>query len=306
MPNWGEVLRDMIGGVQPPISSLDLQRRKYLKIMHEYTGRNVICYYSAFLHKTGIQRTGIDDNDKNAFMQAVHKLDKTKGLDLVLHTPGGDIAATESIIDYLKQIFGNDIRAIIPQIAMSAGTMMAFSCKEIIMGKQSNLGPIDPQFNGVPCHGVLEEFEKALQALKADPDSVYLWREIIGKYHPTFLGECEKAIEWSEEMVRKWLEDNMFAEDENKRAKVQKILDSFSSHKNTKSHSKHIHIKECEELGIKLTQLENIMKGRQIDNCADFQDCVLTVHHCYMLTFSQSTALKIIENHLGNAMIING
>lgn len=55
------------------------------------------------------------------------------GLDLILHTHGGQIAATESIVHYLRSIFGNNIRAFIPQLAMSAGTMIALSCKEIIM-----------------------------------------------------------------------------------------------------------------------------------------------------------------------------
>jgi len=36
-------------------------------------------------------------------------------------------------------MFGTNIRAIVPQLAMSAGTMIALSCKEIVMGKQSNL-----------------------------------------------------------------------------------------------------------------------------------------------------------------------
>lgn len=131
MPNWGEVLASINSASNP----LDDARRKYLKIMHEYTGRNVIAYYSAFIQKPNINGTGIDDNDKNAFMQAVCGLDRSKGLDLILHTPGGAIAATESIVYYLKKIFGNDIRVFVPQIAMSAGTMIALSSKAIILGK---------------------------------------------------------------------------------------------------------------------------------------------------------------------------
>lgn len=138
MPNWGEVLKE-IQGYQIDNSPLDVIRRKYLKIMHEYTGRNIIAYYSSFLQKPN-SNSSIDDNDKNAFMQTVHGLDKSKGLDLILHTPGGNTAATESIVSYLHSIFGNNIRAFIPQIAMSAGTMIALSCKEIVMGKQSNIG----------------------------------------------------------------------------------------------------------------------------------------------------------------------
>ena len=160
MPNWGQVLNEIQGmRIDNPLDSI---RRKYLKTMFEYTDRNIITYYSGFLQKPK-DNTAIDDNDKNALMQAVYGLDKTKGLDLILHTPGGNTAATESIVNYLKSVFGNNIRAFIPQIAMSAGTMIALSCKEIIMGKQSNIGPIDPQFGGISCAAVIEEFQKAVE-----------------------------------------------------------------------------------------------------------------------------------------------
>ncbi|MEA5004325.1 MAG: serine protease, partial [Christensenella sp.] len=180
MPNWGAVLKKVNNAVHP----LDEERWRYLKLFNEYTNRNVISYYSGFLQKSEDARTAIDDNDKNAFMQAVHQLDKTKGLDLILHTPGGDIAATESIVGYLKSFFGEDIRAFIPQIAMSAGTMIALSCKEIVMGKQSNLGPIDPQYGGISCQGVIDEFEQALKEVSNNQAAIAVWRPIIEKYHP--------------------------------------------------------------------------------------------------------------------------
>ncbi len=63
----------------------------------------------------------INDEDKNGFMMAIHKMDRTKGLDLILHTPGGGLTAAQSITNYLHSMFGNDIRVLIPQLAMSAG-----------------------------------------------------------------------------------------------------------------------------------------------------------------------------------------
>lgn len=155
MPSWGTVLDNLKNTPNP----MDAMRRKYLSTMHKYTDRNIIAYYSAFMQKPRIDGTGIDDNDKNAFMQAVCGLDRSKGLDLILHTPGGQIAAAESLVSYLKALFGKDVRVFVPQIAMSAGTMIALSSKEIVMGKQSNLGPIDPQFGGksiVKC-SILED-----------------------------------------------------------------------------------------------------------------------------------------------------
>ena len=302
MPNWGEVLKE-IQGYQIDNSPLDVIRRKYLKIMHEYTGRNIIAYYSSFLQKPN-SNSSIDDNDKNAFMQTVHGLDKSKGLDLILHTPGGNTAATESIVSYLHSIFGNNIRAFIPQIAMSAGTMIALSCKEIVMGKQSNIGPIDPQFGGMSCAGVIEEFNNALKEIQTNPNSLPLWQVIISKYHPTFLGDCQKALDWSEKMVVSWLVRNMLSDVDKPADAAKAIVEKLGSHKVTFTHSKHIHIDECKQLGLKVLELENMNKEEK-GGCKDLQDCVLTIHHTYMHTFSISNAIKIIENHNGNAMIMN-
>lgn len=300
MPNWGELLQRLNNG-----NPLDVERRKYLKILHEYTGRNVIAYYSGFLQKPGIAASGINDNDKNGFMQAVCGLDKSKGLDIILHTPGGEIAATESIVHYLKDIFGNDIRAIIPQIAMSAGTMIALSCKSLIMGKESNIGAIDPQFNGISCDGVIEEFQQACDDIRTDPSKTPLWQVIIGKYHPTFLGDCIKARDWAKQMVKDWLKENMLSHNRNKETIANQILDNLAVHAATKTHSRHIHMNECKKMGIKVEALENTMKNVQRGDCKDFQDCVLTVHHAYMHTFSNSNAIKIIENQNGSAIITN-
>lgn len=301
MPSWIQVLNEIQGTrVDNP---LDTIRRKYLATMYNYTGRNVIAYYSGFLQKPQSD-VAIDDNDKNALMQAVYDLDKSKGLDIILHTPGGKIAATESIVKYLRSLFGNDIRAFVPQIAMSAGTMIALSCKEIVMGKQSNIGPIDPQIGGVSCAGVIEEFKKAVKCIKDDPDSASLWQVIISRYHPTFLGDCEKTIDWSNNMVTDWLCTNMLADHVSPYIDAKRIVDTLSSHEETFTHEKHIHIDECRKLGINVVPLEELEK-KELGECKDLQDCVLTIHHTYMHTFSNSSAVKIVENHRGSAMIMN-
>src|SRR5690554_5497904 len=154
MPNWKEVLDELKENATN--NPLDTIRRKYLKKVHELTGRNVIAYYSGWLQKADTADVAINDKDKNAFMVNINNMERSLGLDLILHTPGGDIAATESIVSYLRSMFGNNIRAIVPQISMSAGTMIAMSCKSIMMGKQSSLGPIDPQMGGVPCQAVIK------------------------------------------------------------------------------------------------------------------------------------------------------
>ena len=294
MPNWKEVLEEIQQEVNKKNPNpLDTIRRKYLAKIHQHTKRNVIAYYSGWLQHRNPADAMVNDKDKNAFMVNIHKLDRTKGLDLILHTPGGDLAAAESIVDYLHAVFGKDIRAIIPQISMSAGTLIALSCKEIMMGKQSNLGPIDPQMGGVACQAVLDEFEQAKKDIKANPSSAPLWQVIISKYHPTLLGACQHAIDWSEKLAEEWLTRNMCGNDA---SKAKRILKEFSDHKTNKSHARHISKDKCSDIGVSIIDME-------ADN--DLQDLILTTHHAFMHTFSHSKASKIVENHLGIAYIEN-
>jgi len=295
MPSWNDVLNEIQQSKR--IDGLDFVRRKYLKEMHSKFGRNVIAYYSGWLQKPGLEATKVNDDDKNGLMAAIHKLDRKKGLDLILHTEGGSMVATESIVHYLRKMFGTDIRAIIPQLAMSAGTMIACSCEEIVMGKQSNIGPIDPQYGGISCHGVIEEFETAFQSIKEDPDTAVLWKVIIGKYHPTFIGDCQKAIELSEELLDNWLSTGMFRNEKDSKKKAKKIVEYLGSHKTTKTHSRHIHIEDAKKIGLKIKSLEK-------DLPPEFQDILLTIHHAYMHTLANTPTLKIIENHLGNAVVL--
>lgn len=298
MPNWGDVLKDTesvkLQAQQAAAGAADIVRRQYLKNLHAKTERNVIAYYSGWLSKANIFGLEINDEDKNGFMMAVHKLDKKKGLDLILHTPGGNFAATQSIVDYLHKMFKSDVRAIVPQIAMSAGTLIACSCKSIIMAEHSNLGPIDPHLRGVPAFGAIREFETAVREVTKDPNRLRVWQPILGQYKPTFLGQCKNAISLSSAFAKQQLETVMFAKDKMAKQKAAKITKALSDYGQNKAHDRHIHMAECKALGLKIERLEDDQ---------DLQDLVLTVHHCYMHALMNSQAFKIIENHNGAAFV---
>jgi ClpP class serine protease len=142
MANWSEILNEVVATSPGPNKDFDGVRQKYLDNLFRLTGRNVIALYSGWLQKQGHRNPyfTISDALMPGLMAAVNKLDKSKGLDLILHTPGGEIGATEQIVFYLRNVFKNDIRAIVPQMAMSAGTMIALSTREILMGLYSSLG----------------------------------------------------------------------------------------------------------------------------------------------------------------------
>lgn len=283
------------------VKTINQLRLQYISHLSGYTKRNVIVYYSTFLQGNIMSSNPelmINDNDLNGFMNAVSGLDRSKGLDLVLHTPGGITTATEAIVKYLRKCFNNNIRVIVPHMAMSAGTMIACSAKEVVMGKESSLGPIDPQYRNVPAEGVIDEFNRAVKEIQANPQMSLVWKEIISQYRPTFLGECQYAIDLSRNLVTEWLSSCMFKNSKQKKKKVDSIVNGLASHSFSKLHDKHYDYEDCKKIGLKVVKLESD---------PSLQDAVLSVHHSYVLSsYVLPGTVKFIENNQGQTFVISG
>lgn len=154
MPTWGQILKEIgdtanhlsQSGV-PSISPHDLVRRKYLDALARKTGRPTILYATAWttsaVRNVSPELISISNEDTHALMETVHGI-SGPALDLILHSPGGSPSAAEAMVQYLRTRF-DDIRVIVPHMAMSAATMLACASDLIVLGKHSFLGPIDPQ-----------------------------------------------------------------------------------------------------------------------------------------------------------------
>lgn len=290
MPSWNEIF----DSVQTN-NALENQKNSFFEQLVEHTGRNCIVYFSCWQQKPGVQAPfNIDDDDRNGFMNSLYGLDKSKGLDLILHTPGGDSAATQSIVDYLYSYFNGDIRVIVPHTAMSAGTMIACSAKEIVMGKHSNLGPIDPQISGMQAH----EFVNLLKQAKADISNgknITYWQITLNKYPPTLFGICNNAIIVSKKNVKKWLMRTMLnGIDE---AEVDKTVEYLADYNFHLQHNTRLSIDDLKQnTSLVISALEEDQK---------LQEAVLSLYHCYQISAASSNCAKIIENHKSIKFIKN-
>ena len=256
-------------------------------------------YYSGWLQKPKVGANySISDEDKNGFMACCPKKgSRERGLDLILHTPGGRVDATESLIDYLYELYEGNIRAFVPQLAMSGGTLIAVSCKEIWMGNQSSIGPVDPQINGVAAQSYIAEFEKACKEVEERPGIFPMWQAIVGKLPPGFLLDCQNAIDWSNDILKKSLRRGMLSGDKDADEKIQKIQKLLGDQDFSKAHARHITRGQAMDYGLNVRSLESDDK---------LQDLVLSLHHLLCLTFEQTTAVKIFANDKGAAYITHG
>ena len=92
-------------------------------------------------------------------------------------------------------------------------------------------------------------------------------------------------------MTEKILEDKDI-----KPATKKKIKTTFAKNEDSKTHSRHFDRDKCKEAGLDVIDLEE-------DN--EFQDIVLSIHHCCMILAEQTPAIKIVENNIGGCYIRN-
>jgi hypothetical protein len=305
MPTWSGILEELAQSrVGEGLPKFDDIRRRYLASLSHFTKRAVILYASKWTQldpNVSPDVISIVDEDLQGIMEVIHGLEGPD-LDLILHSPGGALVAAEALVCYLRSKFSS-IRVIVPQLAMSAATMIACAADKIVLGKHSFLGPIDPQIilttqlgqRMVPAQAILEQFELAKKECQ-DPAKLGAWLPMLSQYGPDLLVQCQHASDLSKELVYSWLKSYMFkdlppAEAEERAGAISEWL---SSHSNFRSHGRHIPRSECENRGLVVEHLEADQQ---------FQDLVLSVFHATTHTFNGTNAVKIVENHLGKAFI---
>lgn len=303
MPTWGEILNELKGAMQQHgPQTFDVVRKKYITALSAHTGRNTILYATKWTQPGASDPSMIQIvlEDVQGLMEVVHGLDGSKGLDLVLHSPGGSPDAAEAIVHYLRSKF-DDIRVIVPHAAMSAATMLTCASDRIVMGKHSSLGPIDPQFivntrtgpTALPAQAILDQFDLAKADCK-NPQLLGAWAPILPVYGPSLLVQSKNALLLAEELVTEWLTRWMFANDADAKAKATAVAKQLADHTAFKSHGRPIHRERAKQMGLVVEDLE-------VDQV--FQDLALSVYHATTHTFNGTGAVKIIENHAGRAFV---
>ena len=304
MPSWGAVSQEIVAlQKSDPERALDLVRRKYIASQHVHSKRAIILYATKWTQPsiggTPPDMISISEEDVQGLMEVINGVKETE-LDLIIHSPGGSIAAADACVQYLRSKFQH-IRVFVPYAAMSAATMIACAADEIVMGKHSFLGPIDPQFimntalgaRSIPAQTIIDQFKMAREECK-DPSQLAVWLPMLQQYGPDLLVQCQHVLSLSERLVSDWLSNYMFKDSNDAPQKAWKIAEWLADHKEFKMHAKHISREELRQRGLTIRNLEDDKEQ---------QDFILSIFHATTLTFNLSGAVKIFENHLGKAFI---
>jgi ClpP class serine protease len=103
-------------------------------------------------------RRFIDVEDSEQVLRAIRLTPDTVPIDLVVHTPGGLVLASEQIARALHK-HPAKVTVLVPHYAMSGGTLLALAADEIVMDDNAVLGPVDPQIGQWPAASIIKVAE---------------------------------------------------------------------------------------------------------------------------------------------------
>ena len=154
-------------------------RQLLIRDIEAKTGRSLIVYFA----DCDLPLSSINAGDDIYIAELLNAVGAGP-VDLLLETNGGNTDATEKICSLLR-FGGRDIRVIVPRRAKSNGTVIALAGKSILMGMESELGPIDPSISGVPVEFILNAPAGTFNAI--DIQSAQTFRKQTEKLATTLL-----------------------------------------------------------------------------------------------------------------------
>jgi len=145
-------------------------------------------------------------SDSDKIYNAVTKFSESKPILLILYSRGGSAASAYLIGKLCREYANEEFHVAVPRFAKSAATMICCAANNIHMGSLSELGPIDPQINGLPALGLKNSVEHIAEMVKLHPESSSMFASYLDKsLSLIYLGYYERVAESAQQYAEKLL-----------------------------------------------------------------------------------------------------
>ena len=251
-------------------TSLDEISRDWLKsklnVIEEETGKDVLAILGPIEH-------GVDTHVRIA----LEKLGpRKKTLLVILDTPGGLVEVVQRIVKTFRYFY-EIVHFVIPDRAMSAGTVLVMSGDAIYMDYFSCLGPIDPQLPSgdrmVSALSYRRQYDRLVKKSANDELSAAEFA-ILNKLDLAQLDQIELAAELSQSLIQEWLSTYKFKDwvkngapvkREKKQERAEEIASKLNDHERWYSHGHGIHKDVLEkDLKLKIDDYSNDLQFKEM------------------------------------------
>ena len=235
---------DTLDVLRPIDRHTRVQLNMYLGNIEEVLGADALTIFSPIL-------PSLENSVKRAveFFQ-----DRKSKIAVILDTPGGIVEVVERIVGVIRYHY-NEVYFLVPDRAMSAGTVFVMAGDRIYMNYFSCLGPIDPQIvkddELVPALSYLNQYQRLSE--KAETGQLNMADiTLLNKLDLGELYQFEQARELSHELLTKWLSNYKFKDwhkhsstgakvtEDEKRERAEEIAAALSDNERWHSHGRMI------------------------------------------------------------------
>jgi len=253
-------------------------------------GRPVVSFFTSFRYPVMIENT-----DADMLEGVLQKMDLSKGLALVISSPGGDGLAAERIINICRTYSGTgEYWAIVPGKAKSAATMICFGASKIIMGGTSELGAVDPQLaiveNGrikrFSVYNIVESYNNLFLRAVKEKGNLEPYLQQLANYDEREIKELRSALSLSEDIAIRTLKSGMMSG--NSENDIRKKIEIFLTPQQTKTHGRPIYKEEAKKCRLNIeskdvrelfwqllyelyVRLDNFVSTKKVAKCIESQ-----------------------------------
>jgi len=276
-------------------------RKNIIVELEKELKKTVVVFFTSFVYPVMIE-----DNDADIIEGVLQKSDNSKGIALIINSPGGLGLSAERIINICRHYSGTkEYWALVPNKAKSAATMICLGASKIIMGKTSELGPIDPQIstfiNGerkvFSACNIVESYEKLFNKAVRAKGNLEPYLLQLSNYDEREIIEYRTAIELSEDIAIQALHTGML-KGETKEV-IRNKIDVFLKPAKKKAHGRPIYPEEIENsCGLNVEILEPInsiykllyelyIRTNDFVSRNNIAKCIETKDHSFAATFKE-------------------
>lgn len=263
-------------------------RQRLFRALEGALGRTVVSFFTSFRYPVMIE-----DTDADMLEGILQKTDSTRGLALLINSPGGSGLAAERIINACRNYSGTgDYWAIVPSKAKSAATMICFGASKILMGPTSELGPVDPQLaipegdtvKWLSAYNVVQSYDELFRRAVETTGHLEPYLQQLAHYDERDITEYRAQLGLSVDIAVRYLGSGMMngASEETIKSKIQVFLTPES----TKTHGRPIY------------RAQALQCGLSVDAVDAKSELWRLIHELYIRTneFVSRHALKCIES----------
>lgn len=224
------------------------------KKLEDTLDSDVMYYY-------GEIRVEVIQHFRNFIEKLAEREERKKRISILLTTPGGSAEAVEKMVEIIRHHY-DEVYFIVPDMAMSAGTIFCMSGDKIYMDYSSSLGPIDPQVPDkenqflVPALGYLDKIQELIEKSRTNTITPAEF-QLLAKQDLAMLRLYEQAKDLSKALLKSWLVQYKFKDwlqhrtnnvgttvtMQEKEKRAEDIAEKLSNNKEWHSHGRMIGMK---------------------------------------------------------------